>query len=48
MCNDRTGNLDVIMGYSVVGMLIVVMVHGRCLVFMSGNVHNSVLEQWRE
>ena len=29
MCNDRTGNLDVIMGYSVAGMYIVAMVHGR-------------------
>ena len=29
MCNDRTSNLDVIMGYSVAGMQIVAMVHGR-------------------
>ena len=29
MCSDQTGNQDVIMGYSVAGMYIVVMVHGR-------------------
>ena len=29
MCNDRTVSLDVLMGYSVVGMYIVAMVHGR-------------------
>ena len=28
-CNDQTRNLDVIMGYSVAGMYIVVMVHSR-------------------
>ena len=42
LCSDRMGNPDVIMGYSVAGMYIVVMVHGRWILGCLGNHHNDI------